>query len=50
MTLANWCEINGWTITTRLYGEPAQYHVARKGGRIRTSKDINYLVRVCEQS
>ena len=37
--------LNGFEITTRLAGEPEQFHVAKRGSEVYTSKDMNYLVR-----
>lgn len=42
--------VNRWTITTRLAGTDAEYHIARKEGhRVHTSQDINYLIRLCKE-
>mgnify|MGYP003648319997 CR=1 FL=1 len=37
--------INGFEITTRLAGEPQQFHTAKRGDEVYTSKDMNYLIR-----
>lgn len=37
--------INGFEITTRLAGEPQQFHIAKRGMEVYTSKDMNYLIR-----
>lgn len=42
--------VNGWEITTRLAGTSEEYHIAKKEGcRVHTSKDINYLLRLCTE-
>ena len=42
--------VNRWTITTRLFGTDAEYHIARKeGSRVHTSKDISYLIKLCKE-
>ena len=43
-------KVNNWTITTRLAGTDAEYHIARKEGhRVHTSQDINYLIKLCKE-
>jgi len=53
-------KVNNWTITTRLAGTDAEYHIAKKEGvappngrlpvsRVHTSKDINYLIKLCKE-
>mgnify|MGYP001321105226 CR=1 FL=1 len=41
----------GWEhVTTRLAGTSEEYHIARKEGhRVHTSKDINYIIRLCTE-
>ena len=42
--------VNGWEITTRLAGTSEEYHIAKKEGhRVHTSKDINYIIRLCTE-
>ena len=38
--------VNGWTITTRLAGTNSEYHIAKKGVRVHTSKSMNYLTKL----
>ena len=57
---SNTMKVNNWTITTRLAGTDAEYHIAKKEGvappngrlpvsRVHTSKDINYLIKLCKE-
>jgi hypothetical protein len=47
---SNTMKVNNWTITTRLAGTDAEYHIAKKeGSRVHTSKDINYLINLCKE-
>ena len=43
-------KVNNWTITTRLAGTNSEYHIARnERGNVHTSKDINYLIKLCKE-
>lgn len=37
--------LNGFEIKTRLEGTPQQYHTAKRGDEVFTSKDLNYIKR-----